>query len=96
MLSNRQPLRTREISDNEFQKVKWKNNKISMDYIVHDFDYVVEWIIENTEGKWHCKESHVSITPGQPISTNPYIYHFKTIFWFELESDASLFKLYWI
>ena len=91
----------RQISDNEFQKVSWKKNKVQIQQLIVDMQSLVNWILENTEGRWHYKEASVNIRAGQPIPVNTknpqmiYSYQYKTIFWFELESDASLFKLYW-
>lgn len=93
-------LHLREIDDNNFQKVKWKKNKIQFNlpsYSTLTLNYlqkpkpnenidVFSWIEQNLAGLWHYKEN------WQILATKHKIIH---TFWFELPEDATLFKLTW-
>ncbi|NJO65233.1 MAG: hypothetical protein HC836_46165 [Richelia sp. RM2_1_2] len=85
----------REISDNEFQKVKWKKNKIqftNQPWLSSNYDTtdMFNWIETTLAGRWHFKENWLSTPSGATRSI-------VTVhcFWFELAEDAILFKLRW-
>lgn len=89
---------SKQVSDNEFQKVNWKKNKVSFSVNMWDTMTIdiLTWVNENIHGKWHAKENYTNKPAGSPItngsfSTSVYV----IIFWFELKEEATLFKLRW-
>lgn len=80
-------LHPREVSDNDFQKVSWKKNKVQFCGWLDDHQEMINWVVNNLVGKWHSKENFYSSVTGQSAV--------KTTFWFELEEDVVHFKMVW-
>lgn len=82
----------RQVSDNKFQKIKWKHNRILIGGWNHNIDEMTDWVVENTTGEWHFKENFSKVKWGNRSTGKEA----NITFWFELDADASYFKLRWL